>query len=62
MTDILRKTKDGFTNACIVGSCPEIKRADGRILIRNSQKPDVVVEFSEQEYEELKTAIESKIF
>ncbi|MBU0648519.1 hypothetical protein KJ969_00175 [Patescibacteria group bacterium] len=57
-----KKSEDGFLNACVIGSCPQIKRKGGRILIRNSQKPEVIVEFSEQEYQELKQAIAKNIF
>lgn len=62
MKNLTRKTKDGFINSCILGACPEIKKESGRILIRNSQKPEVVVEFSEVEFEELKAAIVNKVF
>jgi len=57
-----RLTKDGFLNMCAIGACPQIKKEAGRVLIRNSQKPEAVVEFSEQEYQELKQAITKNIF
>jgi hypothetical protein len=57
-----QKDNHGFVSACILGTCPEVKKANGLVLIRNSQKPEVVVEFSEQEYEEFKTAIANKVF
>ena len=62
MKNSIRKSPDGFINACLMGSCPDFKKENGRVLIRNSQKPEMVVEFSEVEFEELKTAINNKLF
>jgi len=62
MKNSTRKTKDGFISSCIIASCPEVKKENGQVLIRNSQKPETVVEFSAVEFEELKTAINNKIF
>jgi len=62
MKNSIRKTKDGFIKCCLIVGCPEIKKENGRVLIRNSQKPAVVVEFSEVEFEELKEAINNKLF
>ena len=35
---------------CTGGNCVEVARADGRVLVRNSAQPDVVVSFSRKEW------------
>ncbi|KKT71920.1 MAG: hypothetical protein UW66_C0018G0003 [Candidatus Moranbacteria bacterium GW2011_GWF1_44_4] len=53
----MNKKKEKFYNLCLIGSCPEIKKEENRILLRNSKKPRFVVEFSNKEWKKLKDAL-----
>lgn len=35
---------------CTGGNCVEVAKVDGRVLVRNSAQPDVVVTFSRDEW------------
>jgi len=35
---------------CASGSCVEVAKTDGRVLVRNSDEPDTVVSFSLDEW------------
>lgn len=53
----MKKNKQNqWKSACLIGSCAEISKNSNKIKLRNSSQPERIVEFSQEEWEELRTA------
>jgi len=51
-----------FSSVCLGALCPEVLKTEGAISLRNPNQPEKVVEFSQQEWEELRRAfVENRV-
>ena len=60
MSDLAPETE--WTSACGVGTCLEVKHANGQTFIRDNAKPDVVLQVPDDSWKTFVTGVKEGVF